>query len=178
MKKIFAAVFTMFLLMGCSRGTVPPAETVGSLAAEGEVMAAAAPYTRKTKISDVMEDPVFGDFGRLIFPANTSYYSGETLEELQLTWYNDIDPDKTVEIVNIMYAQAAASQQIFYDIYSAEEKAADPAKENTGLFFFKGEPGAKFAVCCAGGGFAYVGAMQDSFPHALELSKKDTTPLR
>ena len=24
----------------------------------------------------------------------------------------------------------------------------------------------------AGGGFAYVGAMQDSFPHALELSKK------
>ena len=30
----------------------------------------------------------------------------------------------------------------------------------------------KFAVCNVGGGFAYVGAMQDSFPHALELSKK------
>ncbi len=29
-----------------------------------------------------------------------------------------------------------------------------------------------FAVCNAGGAFAYVGAMQDSFPHALELSKK------
>ena len=26
--------------------------------------------------------------------------------------------------------------------------------------------------CNAGGGFAYVGAMQDSFPHALELSKQ------
>ena len=26
--------------------------------------------------------------------------------------------------------------------------------------------------CNAGGGFAYVGAMQDSFPHALELSKR------
>ena len=26
--------------------------------------------------------------------------------------------------------------------------------------------------CRAGGAFAYVGAMQDSFPHALELSKK------
>ena len=26
-------------------------------------------------------------------------------------------------------------------------------------------------MCNAGGGFAYVGAMQDSFPHALELSK-------
>lgn len=27
-------------------------------------------------------------------------------------------------------------------------------------------------ICNAGGGFAYVGAMHDSFPHALELSKK------
>ena len=60
---------------------------------------------------------------------------------------------------------------VFYDIYTDEEKAADPDKEDTGLFFFRGDPGAKFAVCNAGGGFAYVGAMQDSFPHALELSK-------
>ena len=32
-------------------------------------------------------------------------------------------------------------------------------------------PGEKFAICNAGGGFVYVGAMQDSFPHALGLSK-------
>ena len=53
-----------------------------------------------------------------------------------------------------------------------EEKAEDPDKEDTGLFFFKGDPGANFAVCNAGGGFAYVGAMQDSCPHALEISKR------
>ncbi len=47
----------------------------------------------------------------------------------------------------------------------------DPQKRNTGLFFFRGNPGAPFAVCNAGGAFAYVGAMHDSFPHALELSK-------
>lgn len=40
------------------------------------------------------------------------------------------------------------------------------------MFFFKGDPGANFAVCNAGGGFAYVGAMQDSCPHALEISKR------
>lgn len=51
-------------------------------------------------------------------------------------------------------------------------KAADPWKEDTGLFFFRGEPDGKAAICNAGGGFAYVGAMQDSFPQALELSKK------
>lgn len=100
------------------------------------------------------------------------YYSGETLGQLQLTWYSHINPDKTVEIVNFLKDHAAAGDTIFYDIYTEAEKAADPAKKDTGLFFFKGEPGEKFAICNAGGGFAYVGAMHDSFPHALELSKK------
>lgn len=129
-------------------------------------------YTRKTKISDVINDPVFGDYGRLIFPADEGYYSGDTLENLRLTWYTGIDPDKTVEIVNYMKNRAENGDTIFYNIYSDEEKVADPEKADTGLFFFKGNTGEKFAVCNAGGGFAYVGAMHDSFPHALELSKK------
>lgn len=129
-------------------------------------------FTADTLISDVANDPVFGDYGRLIFPADIGYYSGDTLGHLRLTWYSNIDPDKTVEIANYMKEHAEAGEAIFFDIYSAEEKAADPAKEDTGLFFFKGNPGEKFAVCNAGGGFAYVGAMHDSFPHALELSQK------
>ncbi len=130
------------------------------------------PYTVNTKISDVISDPAFGSFGRLIFPVNSGYYSGNTLGELGLTWYSHIDPDKTVEIVNSMRERATAGETIFYDIYTEAEKQSDPAKRDTGLFFFKGDPGAKFAICNAGGGFAYVGAMHDSFPHALELSKK------
>lgn len=91
---------------------------------------------------------------------------------MRLTWYNNISPDKTVEIVNYLKNHADAGETVFYDIYTEEEKAVDPDKEDTGLFFFKGNPGEKFAVCNASDGFAYVGAMQDSFPHALELSKK------
>lgn len=71
-----------------------------------------------------------------------------------------------------MKEHAVSGDTIFYDIYTEEEKADDPAKEETGLFFFKGIPGERFAVLNAGGAFAYVGAMQDSFPHALELSKQ------
>lgn len=130
-----------------------------------------APYTADTPITDVVNDPVFGDYGRLIFPVDEWYYSGETLGQLRLTWYSNIQPDKTVEIVNYMHDHVAAGDVIFFDIYTEAEKAADPAKRDTGLFFFRGEPGAKFAICNAGGGFAYVGAMHDSFPHALELSK-------
>ena len=115
--------------------------------------------------------PGFEDWGRLIFPVDEGYYSGSTLGSLRLTWYSNIQPAKTVEIVNMMKDKADAGEKIFYPIYTDAEIDADPWKADTGLFFFKGKPGAKFAICNAGGGFAYVGAMHDSFPHALELSK-------
>lgn len=139
---------------------------------EISVQTVSEPYTKDTSISDVMNDPVFRDYGRLIFPVNSGYYSGDTLGDLSLTWYSHIDADKTVEIANYFKNHAETGDTIFYDIYTEEEKEADPEKENTGLFFFKGNPGERFAVCNAGGGFAYVAAMHDSFPHALELSKK------
>ena len=132
---------------------------------------AGAPYTRETRVADVMNDPAFGNYGRLIFPVERGYWSGETLGDLRLVWYSRIDPDKTVEIANYFRTRAAAGEKIFYDIYTEAEKAADPRKRDTGLFFFRGGRGNPFAICCAGGGFAYVGAMHDSFPHALELSK-------
>ena len=129
-------------------------------------------FTKDTLISEVQNDTVFGDWGRLIFPVNSGYYSGSALGDLSLTWYSYIDPDKTVEIVNYMKNRTVQGETIFYDIYTEEEKSADPDKNNTGLFFFKGEKNKPFAICNAGGGMVYVGAMHDSFPHALELSKK------
>ena len=134
--------------------------------------AASERYTRATPIETVMSDPVFGDYGRLLFPVDSTYYSGDTLEQLKLTYYSHIDPEETVDICNTLRQRAVSGQTIFYDIYTEEEKAADPDKADTGLFYFKGAPGAKFAICNAGGAFAFVGAMQDSFPHALELSRK------
>lgn len=152
--------------------TQDPSETETETEEQGVQMAEDTRYTVDTKIEDVIQDPVFGDYGRLIFPVESGYYSGDTLGNLKLTWYNNIDPDTTVNIVNRMKADVLQGNTIFYDIYSDAEKAADPAKENTGLFFFRGNPGEKFAVCNAGGAFAYVGAMQDSFPHALALSER------
>ena len=139
------------------------------IAAHGETT---APYTVDTPIEEVVSDPAFGDYGRLLFPVNAGYWSGDTLGTLDLVWYNNIDPNETVVIVNTLRERASNGETVFYDIYTDEEKAEDPAKEDTGLFFFKGTPGEKFAICNAGGGFAYVGAMQDSFPHALELSRR------
>ncbi|MBQ6910081.1 MAG: hypothetical protein IJQ29_08170 [Synergistaceae bacterium] len=121
-----------------------------------------------TKIKDVINNSLFGDYGRLIFPVNQNYYSGETLGSLSLTWYSNIKASRTVEIINYMLSQVQKGSKIFYKIYPED----DPRSNDTGLFFFKGNKNAKFAVCNAGGGFVFVGAMHDSFPHALELSKK------
>ncbi len=132
------------------------------------------PYTEDTKVTDVINDEVFDGYGRLIFPVDMQISDNLTLKNVNtiLTWYSEINTDKTVEIVNYMKKKAGSGQQIFYDIYSDEEKKADPDKQNTGLFFFKGNTGAKSAIVNAGGGFMYVAGIHDSFPHALELSKK------
>ena len=148
-------------------------EVLGESDGEEEADAGFDPVNRDTKVLDVIHSPVFEEYGRLLFPTDRTISDDLTLENVEsiLTWYNDVNPDKTVEIVNYLGEQAASGNQVFFDIYTEEEKAEDPEKEDTGLFFFRGEPGGKTAICNAGGGFVYVGAMQDSFPHALELSK-------
>ena len=130
--------------------------------------------TKDTKVSEIINDPAFGNFGRLLFPVDRTVSGGMTLEEISssvYTWYSNIKADKTVEIVNDLKSRSEDGEQIFYPIYSEEEMAENPEKRDTGLFYFKGKPGAKYAIFNAGGGFAYVGAMHDSFPHALEVSK-------
>ena len=119
-----------------------------------------------TKIADVVK--MFDGYGRFLFPLNKSYYHGDTLGTLSLTWYTNIKPSRTVDVVNYLFNQTKSGHKVFYPIYPDD----DPRAESTGLFFFRGNDGGKFAVCCAGGGFVFVGAMHDSFPHALELSRR------
>lgn len=132
--------------------------------------------TENTTVSEIIRDPVFRNFGRLIFPVDRKVTGDMTLADISSSnvyvWYYDIRKEKTVEIVNNLKNRAEKGETIFWPIYSEREMASDPSKKDTGLFFFAGKPGAKFAVMNAGGGFAYVGAMHDSFPHALEVSKK------
>lgn len=89
-----------------------------------------------------------------------------------LPYHSHIQAKTSADVLNTLLDSTAKGKPVFYNIYTAEEKAADPSKENTGLFFFRGEENAPFAVVNAGGGFAYVGSIHESFPHALELSRQ------
>lgn len=164
----FFIFICVLVLSGCGR------QEEENLQTEGQPSGGGGDYTLETKVTDVINDPVFEDYGRLIFPVDRTIDDNLTLQDVGeiLVWYHNVNPNRTVEIVNYLKDQAASGEQIFYDIYTEEEKAEDPEKENTGLFFFRGEPGAKTAVLNAGGGFVYVAAMHDSFPQAMELSEK------
>lgn len=162
---LFAVLSLMLTLSGCGR-TEENSETKSGItenASENssETAGGGADYTLETKVTDVISDPVFGDYGRLIFPADRSSDEDLELQDLDeiLMWYNNVNPERTVEIANYLKNQAASGEQIFYDIYTDEEKAEDPEKENTGLFFFRGDPGAKTAIVNAGARMAaWLGA--------------------
>lgn len=76
-----------------------------------------------------------------------------------------------LQTINTMIDYVNEGNRLFYDIYSEADKQADARKNNTGLFFFRGEPGRPFAIVCPGGGFSYVGAIHEGFPLAIALSE-------
>lgn len=163
------------ILTACGRVEKERSETAVQ-EAEATLQQTAIPenyYTENSKVTEVMRDPAFGDYRHLIFPVDIAISEDLELKDVEdiLPWYSEVNLKKTVEIVNYMKDRVTDGEQIFYDIYSEEEKEANPAKEDTGLFFFRGDPGAKTAIVNAGGGFMYVAAMHDSFPQALELAK-------
>lgn len=58
-------------------------------------------YTTSSTVRDVVSNPYFEDFGRLLFPVDRSVSEDMTLEEVSSSvyiWYSYIDPDKTEEI--------------------------------------------------------------------------------
>ena len=136
-------------------------------------------FTAQSTVGDVINDPAFGNFGHLLFPVDRNVPLSMTLEQVSSSnvyvWYSHISVENTVEILNYLKKEALSGNQVFYPIYTPEDVAADRSKADTGLFRFSGKPGSPFAITNAGGGFAYVGAMHDSFPHSLEISKDGYT---
>jgi acetyl esterase/lipase len=126
-------------------------------------------------IRDIVNHPAFKDFGNYILPRddNTYYYDTplNNVGSLML-YHNHVEPDIVVDAINHMIDEVSDSKTIFYDFYTNEQKQQGPNKRNTGLFFYRGNPDAPFAIVCPGGGFSYVGSLHEGFPLALEISKK------
>jgi len=73
-------------------------------------------YTADTKVWDVIDDPAFAGYGRLIFPADRTDDTSQTLREVGsiLAYYTYVNTDRTVEIVNYMKTKSRGrGKQIF-----------------------------------------------------------------
>ena len=93
----------LFALTGCGAGAAPDTDKTEEVSR----------VTESTRIADVMGDPSFGEFGRLLFPVDSGYWGGDTLGSLSLAWYSHIRPARTVAIVNDMKERAAGGERIF-----------------------------------------------------------------
>ena len=131
--------------------------------------------TTNDTVRDIVNHPAFKGFSQLILPRdNDTYHYDTPLNNVRsLMPYNShVDPDIVVAALNHMIDEVKDGKTIFYDFYTEQQKQEDSAKEHTGLFYYRGEPGAPFAIVCPGGGFSYVGSLHEGFPLALQISKK------
>ena len=119
-------------------------------------------------VGNLLAHPAFAGFGRLLLPWDDRRVdTSMRLSEIGslFPYHSHVDPAVVVSSLNRMIDDAAAGRTIFHDFYGAEEKEA-------GLFFFRGTPGAPFAVIAPGGGFAYVASVHEGFPFAVEISNR------
>jgi acetyl esterase/lipase len=128
-----------------------------------------------SSVRDVLNHPSFKGFGQFILPLDNRAYDGNMrLSRVGslLPYHSRVEPEAVVDTINYIIDQVAEGKIIFYDFYTERQKQENPAKRHTGLFFFKSNPGAPFAIVCPGGGFSYVGSVHEGFPHAMQLSNK------
>ncbi len=131
--------------------------------------------TVQSTVRNVLRHPLFAGFSQLILPWDDRSYD----EEMRLSrigsllpYHSHVHPETVTSALNRMIDDAASGKTVFYRFYSEAQTRQQPALENTGLFFFRGSPGAPFAVICPGGGFSYVGSLHEGFPYAQAISSK------
>ena len=156
-----------FLLIGT---TVFSASTAYS--AKGsmeEDMDEPAWLTESDTVADMVNHPAFAGFGEHLVPRPGDAQSRLPLREVGrlMPWHSHVRPSIVTAALNRMINDAMTGKAVFYPFYTEGEK-----QERTGLFYYRGKPGAPFALIFPGGGFSYVGSLHEGFPLADVLSRK------
>lgn len=127
------------------------------------------------RIQDVLRHPAFVGHASLLLPWDDRAYDEQMpLSRIAalLPYHTHVEPAVVVNGLNRIIDDVGHGESVFYRFYTARQLLDDPSKKHTGLFFFRGKPGAPFAVIAPGGGFAYVGAVHEGFPYALEINQQ------
>ncbi|WP_029759069.1 MULTISPECIES: alpha/beta hydrolase [Fusobacterium] len=140
----------------------------------GEKMLKKEYLNANSTIEELLTYPSIKEFSKFILPLELGYNPNSKLKDIDylLPYHNNINVKTTLNSINYIIDKSEKGEKIFYKIYTDEEIKLDKSKENTGIFFFKGNKNAPFAVINAGGGFSYVGSIHEGFPYAMELNKR------
>lgn len=159
---------------GETRATSVEGSVVHATQANGAI--ARHPHLRADdRLGDLLRNPAFQGFGRRMLPwDDRPYDESMPLADIGrlLPYHSHVEAAVVVASLNRMIDDVNAGRTVFHDFHTEVEKQRNPALRHTGLFFFRGKPGAPFAVIAPGGGFAYVGSVHEGFPYAAEISKR------
>jgi hypothetical protein len=128
----------------------------------------------RSTLRDLLRHPAFDGFAPLILPGDGPYDEQMPLNGIGslLPYHTHVDVDTITSGLNRMIDDVANGQAVFYRIYDEAQRQQQPAKTNTGLFFFRGRAGAPFAVIAPGGGFSYVASVHEGFPYAAAICRE------
>ena len=109
--------------------------------------------TLSDRVGDIVNHKAFNGFGELLLPYdNNAAYRSTSLRDVAtlMPYHGHVRPDVVISSVNHMINEVAGGKTIFYNIYSVQQMQQNPSLQNTGLFFFRGKPGAPFAIVSPG----------------------------
>jgi acetyl esterase/lipase len=123
------------------------------------------------RLGDLLDHPALSGFARLLLPRSDVDRQTRLRDFASLLPYHtQVDAGDVVAGLNRLIDDAGAGRGVFIDIYTPTEKARDPTKADTGLFFLRGCTGMPFAVIAPGGGFSYVATVHEGLPYALAIN--------
>ena len=129
-------------------------------------------------VGEILRHPAFAGFSRLILPWDDRDYEEQMpLSRIAslLPYHSHVDPETVTNALNRMIDDAARGQTVFYSFYTETQQKQQPARKNTGLFFFRGRTGAPFAVISPGGGFSTSVRSTKAFRTPRRSAARDTT---
>lgn len=176
--KLRETLLMMPMLLSLPSSALAEAQNAGSAGQDGEIVArgdgpGGGHLSSEDGLAQILDHPAFAGFAERILPwDDRGYDPSMPLTQIGslLPYHSEVDTGTVVAALNRMIDDANAGLAVFHDIYPEADRLADPAKAKTGLFFYRGRPGAPFAVIAPGGGFSYVGSLHEGFPYAHDIS--------
>jgi hypothetical protein len=181
MRACTAADLVMVLAWACSAAMADEGPTPAVIRVANTTLAAQAGEAGVrhlgigSTLGELLRHPAFAGYARRLL-SRDDVAIDETLpiERMGslLPYHSHVVPDVVLGALNHLIDEVGRGTPVFHELYTPAEQQGDPTKASTGLFFFRGRPGAPFALIAPGGGFSYVGSVYEGFPYAREISRQ------